>query len=351
MDRKLASIQRIIKLHELKEFDNLVLAEVLGWKCLVNKNDFKEGDLCIYFEVDSILPEKEEFEFLRKYKFKVKTQKIRGIYSQGLCMPVNDFISYLYDKPRKLDDIKLFEGMDVTEELGVTKYEEVLTEGGGEKKGNFPEFLLPKTDQRRIQEYPELLELYKDEEWIITEKLDGTSVTFLIYNNEFIVCSRNMMLKKSECVYWKIAEKYNLEEKMRAYKFRNNLDIFALQGEIVGQKIQKNKYNLDKQDLFIFDSYYNKEYISFYARNNYYGLWDICEKLNLQIVPVINKNFNLKENTVDSLVNLSIGNSLLNKDKKREGLVIRTIVPKFDIKFGKLSFKVINPEFLIKYGE
>jgi RNA ligase (TIGR02306 family) len=331
--RKLASIQKIKKLHALPQFDNLLLVEVLGWKCLVGKDQFKEGDYCVYFEVDSILPEKPEYEFMRKYNFKVKTQKMRGIYSQGLCMPVSILGSY---------PVGYKEGEDVTELLEVTKYEEPLPIGG-EIKGKFPDFIVQKTDQRRIQEFPELLERYKDEKWIVTEKLDGCSFTAGYFNNEFIVCSRNLMLKDSGCVYWYIAKKYNLEERMKTMGLYTNADSLFIQGEIVGQKVQGNKYQLKDQRLYIFDVIRNREYKGWETVEYF------AERLGIETVPVINDNYNLTDIDIDLLVSYSSGRSRINENVMREGYVIRTPETKYDLEFGRLSFKVISPEFLIKH--
>lgn len=135
--RKLASIQCVWKIEPIDGADRIVCASVLGWKCVVNKEQFNEGDLAVYFEVDSFLPIKPEFEFLRSssYKktdimgegFRLKTQKFRGQVSQGLLLPLSTF-------PEIPADAKL--GDDVTELLGVKKWEVEDVETREVIKGN-----------------------------------------------------------------------------------------------------------------------------------------------------------------------------------------------------------------------
>ena len=170
--RKLSSIQRISKLHKLDVFDNLLLCEVQGWRCLVKKEEFKEGDLCVYFEVDSLLPDKPVFEFMRRYKFRVKTIKMKGTYSQGLCLPINIF--------DELKDVELEEGLDVTEILGVKKYE--IPDDlriSGDVKGSFPGFLL-KTDVDSLVEFSKGMSMVNPQVFRPTGFLLKTDVDSLV---------------------------------------------------------------------------------------------------------------------------------------------------------------------------
>ena len=114
MDRKLASIQRITAIDPIPEADKIVCATILGWKVVVLKNQFKVGEFCIYIEIDSILPEKPEFEFMRERKFRVKTIKLRGQVSQGICFPLSILPS---------GHPFIEEGSDVTEVLAIKKYD------------------------------------------------------------------------------------------------------------------------------------------------------------------------------------------------------------------------------------
>lgn len=156
--RNLASIQRISSIEPIEGADKIELAYILGWHCVVNKNVFKEGDLCVYYEIDSFLPIKEEYEFLRSssYRnndfigegFKIKTMKFRGQISQGLALPIPDGIT---------GEV----GTDLTEKLGVKKWEiPEQVSNNGIIIGDRPEFII-KTDETRIQSCPELLEEFR----------------------------------------------------------------------------------------------------------------------------------------------------------------------------------------------
>jgi RNA ligase (TIGR02306 family) len=348
MERKLASIQKIKKLHKLDQFDNLLLAEVLGWRCLVKKDEFQEGDSCIYFEVDSLLPERPEFSFMERYKYRVKTIKMKGVFSQGLCLPLKGLLDGEYN-----------EGDDVTEALNVKKYEipESLSMAG-DIKGAFPGFLF-KTDQPRIQAYPEVLNRNYEEPVYVSEKLDGTSATFFLYNDQFGVCSRNYELKETEGnIYWRVARKYKLEEILREYNKQYGKNL-AIQGEIIGPKVQNNKYKLSELQLHIFDIFDvdTSTYFDFDKLVNFKTEFNLLYKLPtpLETVPIFYRTSmkgNMGENwTVDGLILMSIRESCINAEIPREGIVIRSVYNhKFDPEIGRLSFKVINPEFLVKYG-
>ena len=134
VNRKLASIRKIGSVSPVEGADNIELVHVDGWQCISKKGDFKEGDFCVYFEIDSFLPIRPEFEFLRKssYRkmggkegFRLKTIRLRGQLSQGLAMPIQLFKELPYEGYElfKEDDHGYGNGYDVTETLGVTKYE------------------------------------------------------------------------------------------------------------------------------------------------------------------------------------------------------------------------------------
>jgi len=335
--RKLASVQKITKLRELPEFENLYMAEVLGWRCLVRKEEFKEGDPCIFIEVDSVLPQKPEFAFFEKYNYKVKTQKIRGVFSQGLCLPM----SHLPEGEYAL-------GKDVTDLLGVTRWEEPLTLGT-EAVGEFPSFLVSKTDQRRIQEFPEILTRYADKHWVATEKLEGTSCTIGLWKNDFLVCGRTKVLAETNCVYWEMARNYNLKDKLKALQKQLSLitstESVFLQGEIIGRGVQKNPYDLKEPFFFAFNFCADRRHFS------WEDLGEVCKNLDVPRVPEVENPFDMRGKTVDNLVAYSQGYSVLNPKKFREGIVFRTKEKEYDDSFGSLSFKVINPAFLVKAGK
>jgi len=339
MERKLATIQKILTLNPIEGADKIEQATIKGWNLIVGKDEFKVGDLVVLCEIDSVLPDKPEFEFMRPRKFRVKTIKLKGVISQGLALPLS-----------LLPEGDYVEGQEVTELLGITKYEAPIPAClAGIMKGSFPGFI-QRTDEERIQNIPHILEYYSNKgPFIYTEKIDGTSATFYIYKGEFGVCSRNIDLQQPEeehpdkilNVYWKVAKTLGIEAKMRNFG-----DNFALQGEIIGEVIQDNKYNLKGYKLFIFDLFdiATQQYV---APNK---LVDICQHFNLQTVPAITTTKTLPP-TVDELVEFSQIKSTVNTNIPAEGLVVRPKSLIIDHRLGRLSFKVINPEFLLHFGE
>jgi hypothetical protein len=167
--RKLASIERITKLTPIENADEIETASVKGWKSVVRKGDFKEGELIVFCEIDSVLPEKPEFEFLRQRKFRIRTIKLKGAISQGICFP----LSILPEGTKIVKEAKIIEGADVTDILGVEQYiYQIPAQLQGMIKGAFPSFL-SKTDEPRIQIIQDVLKRHKGTKCVITEKVDG----------------------------------------------------------------------------------------------------------------------------------------------------------------------------------
>ena len=327
--RKLASIQKIKSLEPIEGADAIEKAQVLGWQLVVKKGEFKTGDFCVYCEIDCIMPDKPEYAFLEPRKMRIKTVKLRGQVSQGICFPLSVL-------PK---DVPITEGLDVTGILGVEKYEPPIPASlEGKMKGRFPSFI-PKTDEPRVQIMQDFLDKHKGEKCYITEKLDGSSVTYYMNNGEFGVCSRNLeLLEDDENSLWKIARESDIENKLRLLN-KN----YALQGEIVGEGIQKNTLKLRGQTVF----FYNAFDIDAYKYLDFKDLVSLIESLGLKMVPVVEEEYIL-ENDINKLVEMSIGKSLINPQGWREGIVIRSIKEQF-INGVRFSFKAVNPKFLLKY--
>jgi len=256
MERKLASIQIIDNLSPIVGADLIEVATVKGWKLVVKKGEFKEGEMAIYCEIDSFLPIKEEFEFLRKssYKkvgeqegFRLKTIKLRGQISQGLLLPIASLKDKIYPDQYK----SLQVGDEVTEAMGIWKYEPPIpAELSGIAKGSFPNFI-QKTDEERIQNLTDVFTNFRKSLFYVTEKLDGSSATYYINNEVFGVCSRNLELLENEGnSFWKVGRRLNLEEKLKATG-RN----ICLQGELVGEGVQGNPYKLKGQHVYFFNAF------------------------------------------------------------------------------------------------
>jgi RNA ligase (TIGR02306 family) len=326
--RQLASIQKIKKIEPIPGADAIAKATVLGWQLVVKKNEFSEGDLCVYAEIDSLLPDKPAFEFMKPRGMRVRTIRLRGQISQGICFPLSILPAGTIIK----------EGLDVTEILEIEKYEPPIPANlSGIMKGGFPSFI-PKTDETRVQVLQDLLDKYKGEICYVTEKLDGTSVTYFIKDGVFGVCSRNLeLIETADNTLWKLAREMKIEEKLVALNGN-----YALQGEIIGEGIQSNKYKLKGQQVAFF-SVFN---IDAYSYLNYQDFVALIQKLGFTAVPVLENDYVLT-NSIEALVNKSIGNSVLY-NVHREGIVIRPLIEKVDM-IGRVSFKAISPEFLLKY--
>lgn len=342
--RKLASIRIISEILPIEGADAIELAIVDGWKVVVAKNvGHKVGNKVVYCEIDSFLPIEPEFEFLRKTSFKkmggtegfrLKTIKLRGQLSQGLIIPLGDAIEVMKRKNGEVYFEMLEVGMNVSELLGIQKYEPPIpAELAGKVKGMFPSFLR-KTDEERIQNLKEEFEEYKtsDKVFYVTEKLDGSSATFYMYNEEFGVCSRNLDLYETEGnTFWKVARELDLENKMK--NFGGN---FSLQGELIGEGIQGNPYNIKGQTVRFFNVF-DIDAGEYLPLNEFKF---IIEDLGLETIPILSEEFDLSNFTIDELLNLADSKSQLNPNFDREGVVIRSTD-------RTISFKVISNKFLL----
>jgi RNA ligase (TIGR02306 family) len=326
--RALATIARISELREHPNADQLELATIRGWQVVVKRGEFHKHDHVVYCEIDSVLPEREEFEFLRERKFRIKTIKLRGEYSQGICFPLSILDGYAPYDP-------WCEGNDVTESLGIVKYEPPIpTQLGGDAVGAFPLFI-PKTDSERIQNHPWILDEYRDVEWIVTEKLDGTSATFLWKDGELHVCSRNLELKDGPNAYWRVAKALDLEDKLR------DLNL-ALQGEIIGPGIQGGRYWNETPMFYCFDIYDLQDRCYIPHRE----VFNFCADSNIPNVPLIHDRARFP-NSLGELLLMAEGKSLFG-DGQREGLVWKPVEERRDSRIGRLQFKTISNKFLLK---
>lgn len=352
--RKLATIERIIDLNPIEGADSIERATVRGWNVVVKKGEFKKGDLCIYLEIDSLVPERQEFEFLRPRGFRIRTVKLRGQVSQGIIFPTNILpmsVSWL-ESPDGLiveidKEIGFIDaiGADVTDVLGVTKYESPIpAQLAGEVKGMFPSHSI-KTDEERIQNLIDKYESYKKESWVATEKLDGTSATYSIFNGVFGASSRNLELKENESnSYWKFAREVSLEEKMRKFMSDNGLEALTLQGELIGEGIQKNKYKLKGQTVRFFRAFDPVKY-QFIPYERFIAM---MSEMGLETVPILSLDFKLPE-TYEEAIAMADGQSALC-ETAREGIVFVAKNPLYDDN-GRLSFKIISNKFLLKHEE
>ena len=342
MERKLASIQIIKDLQPIPGADAILVASVLGWKCVVKKTEFKIGDKCVYFEIDSILPIAWWNDHLRKEPTKalrIRTIKLRGQLSQGLALPIWD---------KMLPPDRVYEvGQDVTDLLGVTKYEPYIPpELTGLVKGTRPSFI-PKTDEPRLQSEPNMLiELLGCGIDIVgTMKMDGTSFTAFIKDEVFGVCSRNMeLLETPGNSYWKAIREADIENKMRSY-FSTLSGSYALQGELCGPGIQGNKMGLVKPTLY----FYNVWRIDTAQYMDHVFLLQLTKDINLNMVPIVFQGKLPIETTVESLLDVAGTVNYFN-GQPAEGIVWRPITEQYSKTIdGRMSFKTVSNRFLLQY--
>jgi len=358
MERKLASVRVIGDIQRIPDADMIELAIVDGWKVVVAKNvGHKVGDKVVYCEIDSFLPIRDEFEFLRKSShkkmgdqegFRLKTIKLRGQVSQGLILPLSvlkttDIPMMTTSKQEWGIQYEMFAedgfpmvgiGDDVTEILGIVKYEPPIpAELTGKVKGLFPSFLR-KTDEERVQNLAKEYQGYRftsAHKFYVTEKLDGSSATFYFKDGVFGVCSRNLELTESEGnTFWKVARELKLEELLG--ELDNNI---CLQGELIGEGIQGNPYKIKGQTVRFFNGFNidTQENIPFLE------FVELVQKMKLKTVPILDFEFNLPD-TIDDMLEYANQKSELNSNFDREGVVVRS----YD---RRISFKAISNKFLL----
>lgn len=342
--RKMASIRKIIDIKKIENADKICIYLVDGWQIVDEVNKYKINDFVIMLEIDSWVPNALA-PFLSKGKVprefngvkgeKLKTVKLRGALSQGLLLPVSILPKdYLY-----------VEGDDVSEILGVQKYEVDNTTQGGKAVSNWPS-IVPKTDQERLQNLKSVFESkIKGQAFEITEKLDGSSATYYMdADGIYHVMSRNVDLARDENnLWWKMSAKYKIEEMMLRLwfepEFREEFKKgFAIRGEIVGPGVNGNKLQLTEHDFYVFDLW---EPIDGCCTPKERHL--IVGVLGLKHVPLHHK-FMTFSGTFEQLLESANGQSVLNPNVKREGLVFKS-------EDGQFTFKIVSNEWLLEFKE
>jgi RNA ligase (TIGR02306 family) len=244
--------------------------------------------------------------------------------SQGLILPMSVFGDFSWTA---------YEGLDVTNRLGIVKYEPPIpAELAGKVKGGFPSFL-HKTDEERVQNLVKEYDEYKltsKHQFYMTEKLDGSSATYYMNKGEFGVCSRNLELLETEGnTFWKVARELDLENKL---KDKGNI---CLQGELIGEGIQGNPYKIKGQMVHFFNGF-DIDTRTKLGINEFLILLD---EMGLTPVPILDVAMLLPD-TVKGMLELAEGKSRLNDKTEREGVVVRSLD-------NTISFKAISNKFLL----
>ena len=382
-ERALAHIEKIEWVKPIEGADNIELIGVLGWVCVAKKEEFKQGDLAVYIEIDSKCPESDErFAFLAAKHYKVKTMKLGKfkVISQGLALPISLFpelggkavgtdvteelkITYASEEDirRKSNTVdpdakykamaqrhkKLFSSPIVRRIMRYKLGRKVMFLFFGKKKDNpkkFPKWIV-KTDEIRIENAPFYLE--STDKWIKTEKLDGTSCTFAVDRIkkdkfEFIVCSRNVRQadRNQETyhesnIYWELADKYDIKSILTKYALEHGYNRVVLQGEGVGA-VQGNPYKLKENELFVFNLIVDG------VRLGTVEMAKFCDQNGLKNVPIIDTEYVLPK-TMEEMKLEADGYSEINPKVKREGFVYRSVD-------GQQSFKNVSREYLLKHN-
>lgn len=371
--RKMASIQKVVEIQPIEGADKIERITVQGWHLVAKKGEFKVGDLCVYIEIDALLPKDiEAFAFMEKYKFRVKTIKLRGQISQGLALPFSAFSS----NPLLAPIAFCKEGDDVSEQLGVTKYdpeaveeEKLIASMSGKKEwwakymkfwlfrklvypfvkpenDDFPTHLVSKTDETRIQNCSKVLEEFKDVVFVETEKLEGQSATYIFEEKgfgKFYVCSRNKrLLRPNSSNYWKIATQCSIKNVLKSLSGAYG-GTWVIQGEIIGEGIQGNIYGIKGLDFYAYNLKRIDKDGSEKLFNPIAGEY-ILEDFYLKWVPILGRT-TLNGKTVDEIVLSADGKSVL-ADVSREGKVYRSLDDN-----KPCSFKAVSNAYLIEHGK
>lgn len=354
---KLATIEKIhsIQPHPNKEVEKLEVGKIKEWPVVIPKGQFHDGDSVVFIQIDSIVPSTNEyFKFMERQKYRVWNAKFKGAPSQGLVCPLSilpkfqpigemiGVMTYGYNNGKVPDGELKFcqEGDDVTETLGVIKYEKPLDLSVcGDAKGGFPTHLISMTDEDNLLNNPETLNEFKGELCYLTVKADGSSMT-VIYDGNVRVCSRKLEQKEGTG-FWKIAELYDLSNKLKT--FNKNI---AIQAEACGGKIQGNPLGLSKPAMFVF----NIKDITTGKWYGYYELRDLCSVLQIPTVQLVCEPFVFDDSwTIEKLQEIAnkVTYTTTNGEiRKGEGIVLRPVKPKYSGILGKpLSVKILNQEY------
>ena len=319
--KSLASIETIAETNPIPGCDNIYIGVIKGWETIIPKT-LTTGDQVVFFEVNSFLPVHDRYACLKETKtlngkqgYHIKTLKLRGVYSQGFCLPVQDFGFSGY-----------VSGTDVTEELGVLHFD--YADDGND---SFPSFI-PKTDEHNIQNV--FNKIPKDARFYVSEKVDGCSCTLFKYQGEFQVASRRQTVSKDNSAFWQVASRY--QDKLS--------DGIAIQGEILGQDedgthaIQSNRYGFNQ---FVFRAF-SVYFINTRQYGGYDDLVNITSRLGMTTVPILEINVTIENETVSSLLAKADGQSRESKCA-REGIVYRGME-----RGNKVGFKCISRSWLAK---
>lgn len=397
-ERELCYVVTIDSLEPIEGRDFVECARVGGWTVMVRKSEFTVGAPAVYFEVDSRTPAKEPFMFLKSKGFKIKTQKYKNFYSQGLLMPASDF-GWTVEGNKIIDSDGVAhcaedESRFLTKQLGVTyadaednkrkknlnKYDLMLRRLGKkgshwpirwlakstlgkkilflfygrkeDKRGNWPSHICSKTDTERIENEPFWFE--NKEPLVASEKVDGCSATFAAERGAFgrikhYICSRNVVFENPDQanyygdmigknIYYEAYVKYDIERIIDMILKDYMLDNVAIQCEIYGNGVQKRDYSLPdgERRIAVFHIVSNRN------RFTMDQVVEICERYGLPHVDIIDDEFVMPD-TVEELREYVDSTPSVIDGKMKEGIVF------YRKDNGNSFIKCVSPKYLLKY--
>jgi len=318
---------RIERLEAIPEADKILRAEVVcgkggRWSGVVPIQVYAEGDVVVVFLPDAIVPRLSDLDFMAQHRWRVRPKRLRGCPSEVLITPLTFY-----------EGLPTIPGTDVTDVLGVLKYEKDIPANlGGVTKGWLPTFI-PKSDEPNFQVVPHLVEALIGKPYVITTKIDGTSQTFYHYKGRLGGCSRNLELKDTPtALVWQLAKRYGLPETLP------RMGNVAVRWEAAGPGIQKNPLHLTEHVAFVYDVWDidSQENLGFEDARA------IIDSLDMTGVPIDSVDESLPFFNDDEFRELARGQ--YKSGYPREGIVIRPLT-ETRILGERLSFKVVNLDY------
>lgn len=324
---KLATVEQIAEVTKHPNADKLDLVRVLNYWCIVGRDQYKVGDLIVFIQPDSVLPNDREWaQPLLRYtsRGRIRAVRLRGEWSMGLIVPLQVAIDETGNPIRFMKECV---GDDLTNWLGITKHEPPVP-GSGNAKRWLP-FNIPRTDEERWQNLRNLDSLL-GQEVVVTLKIDGQSFTAYVNGDESGICSRSLELKMGDgepSTNWHAIErKYDMLNRMKDLSING----MAVRGEIYGPGIQSFGHNPHSQMPLGFGMYsvWNiglGEYVSWAEVELF------AKAINVPTVPVLERTVLTREliDKYDHVLETIDG-------KPFEGVVV---------KGNGFSFKIINKHY------
>lgn len=348
--------------------DKIELARVGDYRAIVAKGQFKTGDLGVYIQEGSVVPEwvlvKMNLvgKLAGKSHNRVKAIKLRGILSQGLVYPVETIagIPYIEIPMPGTDDFYKYAIIDedVAAELGITKYEPPIPVHMAGEVFNAHGYTLS-YDIENIKKFPDVITAGEDV--IVTEKLHGTWTCFGYHPDVEIpiVTSKGLSgqglafkdsLNNIDNLYMRaLRATTNVAGKTVLDRVREQVGsdtpVYLL-GETYGKGVQDLHYGLSKPAFRAFDIYVGSPGHGRYLCGR--DFLSICKYANVETVPVLYDGPFNKELVAE----LTDGKDNITGSHIREGVVIRpSLMDRYDNVLGRVILKSVSEYYLLRGGE